>query len=238
MPVELACMQHLCMQSRCRHASGIQSLREDIGMSSAPRPQASYSGRRGYKQSQIRWKAESIQVNHGRVKNLYLRVKPPDGRIEITAPLRMPDHVILEFVDSRESWIRKTRNRLSAAMSSVPPEGRPEWDEAAVDRAKSSINARLPELLQWWVPVVGREPSSISLRLMTSRWGSCTPATRRIRLNVELARLDPRFLEYVLVHELTHLYVHGHGPEFQRRMDRYLPQWRMLRKELNTHLIV
>ena len=68
--------------------------------------------------------------------------------------------------------------------------------------------------------------------------GSCTPKTGRIRLNLQLGLMDPRFLEYVLVHEMTHLWENGHGEGFQRRMSAYLPQWRQLRRELNRHVVL
>jgi predicted metal-dependent hydrolase len=189
--------------------------------------------------SVLRCGEETIQVKRGAVKNLYLRVKPPDGHIEVTAPQRVSDGMILDFVTSKGSWISHARSRLSASISAGSQGGSPtSWSDEDLALARQSMQRQLSALLDHWVPVVGRAPSAISLRLMTSRWGSCTPATCRIRLNLELARLDPRFLEYVLVHELTHLYVHGHGPEFRRRMDLYLPGWKALRKELNTHVIV
>ena len=81
-------------------------------------------------------------------------------------------------------------------------------------------------------------PTHVTLRIMTSRWGSCTPKTGRIRLNLQLGLMDPRFLEYVLVHEMTHLWENGHGEDFQRRMSAYLPQWRQLRRELNRHVVL
>lgn len=68
---------------------------------------------------------------------------------------------------------------------------------------------------------------------MTSRWGSCTPKTGRIRLNLQLGLMDPQFLEYVLVHELTHLWESGHGRAFRERMSLVLPNWKELRRELN-----
>lgn len=101
-----------------------------------------------------------------------------------------------------------------------------------------TINAQLPVLLGKWAPVIGREPTHITLRIMTSRWGSCTPKTGRIRLNLQLGLMDPKFLEYVLVHEMTHLWENGHGEGFQRRMSAYLPQWRQLRRELNRHVVL
>lgn len=112
------------------------------------------------------------------------------------------------------------------------------WTDARRAEAAAAIEARLPALLDRWTPVVGRTPTQITLRAMTSRWGSCTPRTGRIRLNLQLGLMEPRFLEYVLVHELTHLWEHGHGAGFQRRMSAYLPEWRALRRELNHHLVL
>jgi len=54
-----------------------------------------------------------------------------------------------------------------------------------------------------------------------ARWGSCTPADATIRIS-SLVREMPRYVvDYVLVHELAHLLVHGHGPQFWEWVDRY-----------------
>jgi predicted metal-dependent hydrolase len=113
-----------------------------------------------------------------------------------------------------------------------------EWTAELRACAAGAINAQLPDLLAKWEPIVGRAPSHITLRAMTSRWGSCTPKTGRIRLNLQLGLMEPRFLEYVLVHELTHLWESGHGAGFQRRMTAYLPNWRQLRRELNQRMVL
>ena len=68
---------------------------------------------------------------------------------------------------------------------------------------------------------------------MTSRWGTCNIQRRHITLALELARRDDELLEYVIVHELAHLFERGHGPAFYAVMDRYLPGWKAKRKELN-----
>jgi predicted metal-dependent hydrolase len=113
-----------------------------------------------------------------------------------------------------------------------------EWNDDLRRAAAASINKALPALLARWEPIIGRSPTHITLRTMTSRWGSCTPKTGRIRLNLQLGLMDRRFLEYVLVHEMTHLWEHGHGAGFQRRMSAYLPDWRQLRRELNQHMVL
>ena len=71
---------------------------------------------------------------------------------------------------------------------------------------------------------------------MRTRWGSCNAASRRILLNLELAKKPPGCVEYVLVHEMVHEMVHllepDHGLAFQGHLTRLLPRWRTLRDEL------
>jgi hypothetical protein len=56
---------------------------------------------------------------------------------------------------------------------------------------------------------------------MRSRWGSCTIADRTIRLSQRLQSMPDWVIDYVLLHELTHLLEPGHGPEFWRWVNRY-----------------
>ncbi|KAB7790145.1 M48 family metallopeptidase [Bifidobacterium leontopitheci] len=211
----------------------------------------------------------TLHVTRKPIRNLYLRIKPPTGRIEVSAPKRMSDRHITEFARERHDWIIRQRQRMvddytrsMRELSALSPSGqsspagraihnpaadRPNpnvapdraaiWTDERKHQAADAINAALPALLAKWTPVIGRSPSRITLRIMTSRWGSCTPKTGRIRLNLQLGLMDPRFLEYVLVHEMTHLWASGHGAEFQRRMSLYLPDWRRLRRELNRHVV-
>ena len=49
--------------------------------------------------------------------------------------------------------------------------------------------------------------------------------------------MPERLLEYVLVHELAHLLVSGHGPRFQALMTRFLPDWKDRRREINRRVL-
>jgi len=54
-----------------------------------------------------------------------------------------------------------------------------------------------------------------------SRWGSCTPDTRSLRVSTRLAAYPPWVLDYVIVHELAHLLEPEHGPPFDALVDRF-----------------
>lgn len=58
----------------------------------------------------------TVTIAHKPIKNLYLRVKPPYGNVEISAPLRMSEERILGFVRERRSWILRQRQRMEDAL--------------------------------------------------------------------------------------------------------------------------
>ncbi len=101
---------------------------------------------------------------------------------------------------------------------------------------REDLEAAVKPLLERWEKVLGVRVARVSLRAMKTRWGSCSTKPRTIRLNIELARLSPEYLEYVLVHELVHLLEPSHNARFKALMDRYLPGWRGTRKSLNLRL--
>lgn len=68
---------------------------------------------------------------------------------------------------------------------------------------------------------------------MKTKWGSCNPMARTIRLNTELARKPKECLEYIVVHEMVHLLEPTHSPRFLALLDRFMPSWRHTRELLN-----
>lgn len=66
------------------------------------------------------------------------------------------------------------------------------------------------------------EPAEIAWSSrQNTRWGSCTSANGAIRISDRLAAVPPFVLDYVIVHELAHLVVDGHGPEFDALIHQY-----------------
>jgi predicted metal-dependent hydrolase len=96
------------------------------------------------------------------------------------------------------------------------------------------LREKTEPLLEAWQKKMRVEVADWSIRRMKTRWGGCNPRTRRIWLNLELAKKPVRCLEYVVVHELAHLIEPLHSPEFLSVMDRHLPDWRARRALLNA----
>jgi predicted metal-dependent hydrolase len=98
---------------------------------------------------------------------------------------------------------------------------------------RQQLQSRIPDLIDRWLPKIGRSLTDWRIKKMKTKWGSCNIAQSRIWLNLELAKKPIECLEYVIVHELVHLLERSHGDRFKDYMDKFLPQWRLSRDILN-----
>jgi predicted metal-dependent hydrolase len=99
---------------------------------------------------------------------------------------------------------------------------------------RERLRELVPRLLDKWQDELDVTVREWGIKRMKTKWGSCNPKARRIWLNLELIKKPPACLEYVLVHELTHLLARNHDERFLGLMDRHLPTWRRRRTELNA----
>lgn len=112
--------------------------------------------------------------------------------------------------------------------------------------------ARIADLLEQWyrtqaerifaerlevclarVQSLGIPRPELSVRVMKTRWGSCT-SKGKISLNPKLAQMPKDLIDYVVLHELCHLKELNHSAVFYALLDRVLPEWRERRQRLNS----
>lgn len=62
----------------------------------------------------------TFELERKRIKNLYLKVLPPEGRLHVSAPVRMPNEAIIDFVLSKQAWIRKQQEKLRNRADTAP----------------------------------------------------------------------------------------------------------------------
>jgi hypothetical protein len=97
-------------------------------------------------------------------------------------------------------------------------------DQRRVRGPRSSDEALLTRARQLAETVLEGRPEPVSVRWvsnMAARWGSCTPSDGTIRISSRLREMPGWVLDYVLVHELAHLLVPGHGVDFWEMVRRY-----------------
>ena len=110
---------------------------------------------------------------------------------------------------------------------------RAEAVRALVDRVyRAEIARALPAVAAPYERALGVHASAWSLRRMKTRWGSCTPKTARMRLNLQLAAYPPQCLSYVVAHELTHLLEPSHNARFHALLKSVCPAADEARKRL------
>ena len=168
-----------------------------------------------------------VTVVKRRARHYIVRVKL-DGSVYLTVPLWGGTLAKgEEFLASRWEWVLRTRAR-ALANPAPPPVPAREFTPMEV----ASLQTLLGHLHSTWAARLGEFGVAWKLRRMKSRWGVCNWVKRRVTYAVMLADRPMECVEYVVVHELTHLKAHGHGPKFQALMDERLPDWRERRRML------
>jgi predicted metal-dependent hydrolase len=154
-----------------------------------------------------------------------------------------------EYVDRESHYVWGRRYLLKRVDKDAPPavalqhsklvlQVRPGTDEVRSQEIldgwyREQIRMAVPELIAKWEPVLGVQVGRVFVQRMKTRWGSCNPASRAIRLNTDLAKKPLECLEYIVVHEMTHLLEPTHNARFASLMDLFMPCWQHLRDALN-----
>lgn len=97
-------------------------------------------------------------------------------------------------------------------------------DQAALDELyRTEVLRALPDVVERMEARIGVHATRWSVRVMKTRWGSCTPKTGAIRINARLAAYPPECLEFVVAHELVHLLEPSHNARFHALLDEFCP---------------
>ncbi|NLZ53261.1 MAG: M48 family metallopeptidase [Thermoanaerobacteraceae bacterium] len=218
-----------------------------------------------------------IELIKKNIKNIHLSVHPPNGRVRISAPIRMDDEAIRLFVISKLSWIKKQRAKFEKQerqserefvsgeshyflgeryllnvnytnkkkqevkirnktyIDLFVREGSTKEQRQMVMKEwyRRELKALIQPIIEKWEPIIGVKVESWGVKLMKTKWGSCNTTAKRIWINLELAKKNPACLEYIIVHEMVHLLERLHNERFIVYMDKFLPNWRSIKAELN-----
>lgn len=217
-----------------------------------------------------------VIVERKKIKNMYIRVLPPDGQVKVSAPYRASDTVIQGFIISHLNWISKAKERIAkqpvlVEYQYVTGEQHALWGKSYVlgvvtsesknyvglsdDRMilhihdnstaeqrkqvieewyRNELKKAIPDALERCVQIVGKRPNEWRIKNMKTKWGTCNIMKKRIWLNLQLAKKPPECLDYVITHELVHLYEKNHNQAFRAYMDQFYPDWRNVKKRLNS----
>ena len=91
-----------------------------------------------------------------------------------------------------------------------------------------------PQFMEKWLKILDEHVEKVAIKPMKTRWGSCNYVKKYITLNTELIKRTPFEIEYVVLHELTHLKYPNHGKGFYNYVERYIPNYKIAEKMLNA----
>ncbi len=139
-----------------------------------------------------------------------------DATLTIKTPCNTKEY-LQKIIDEKSSWIEKQLKKIALQKPlALQPLHTLEF---------------IQDKLIYFAQEMGVEFKELKFKKMKSRWGSCR-SDGLITLNTALRSLEESLLEYVLVHELSHLVHMNHSKAFHALVELYLPEQYTLRKEL------
>lgn len=173
----------------------------------------------------------------------WIRRKKRDMAKQVRTPL-------LQYTEGESVflWGKQYRIRLKTTTGKHAVNLSGDWLELLVrsgtDRAgrrrvlnklyRQELVQEIPRISRKWEAKTGLQANAYCIKMMSTKWGSCNVAARRVWLNLELAKHPKACLSYILLHELLHFEERGHTARFQALMTKHLPGWRTAREVLNN----
>lgn len=164
-----------------------------------------------------------------RAKYLRLAVYS-DGRVVLTAPMRAAAWVVEQFFRERSAWLRDKLSQLKEA----PPRKKLPYQTGDYARFRERALAIAEERASYFNRTYGFAVESIRIRNQKTRWGSCS-SRGHISINYRIVHLPRALQDYLIVHELCHLRELNHSRRFWALVERTLPHYRALRRELKGY---
>ena len=93
---------------------------------------------------------------------------------------------------------------------------------------KRILFEKLSVLVPKWEKITGLEASSWKIKKVKSYWGKCKVKTREIFFNQNLVHYPNECIEYVVLHELSHIRYPDHGQGFKNFLSKHMPDWKRI----------
>lgn len=176
------------------------------------------------KYKKIEYNNETIayELKKLKIKNMYIYIK--EGKVIVKAPIRIEDEKIYDFVNKKAKWIYDNLKKQKQKM-----EEKQETEIKEKDIKKLEIIVK--ESIEKYSKLLKAKPQKVTIKDMKYAWGSCS-SNKNISINLKLATKDEKTIEYVVLHEMSHLKYMNHSKNFWELVGQYMPEYKEYRKML------
>lgn len=205
-----------------------------------------------------------IEVTKKKMKSLRIRVTAPDAKVLVSAPLHMSSKEIERFVFQKLNWIKSAVQKVKSAQTETQKSdeqrlknmrgilddllSNPTYssvvDEklftllenqlSADEAAKTILEKKLTVLIPLWEGKTGLYCKNWKIKKVKSYWGKCNCQTRELFFSLRLAEQNDSCIEYVVLHELSHIKYPNHGKEFHAYLLKHMPNYKEIQRKMNS----
>ncbi len=145
-------------------------------------------------------------------------------------------HYRLRISSGNRDAVKLTRGFFEVEMTGDVSSEKVKYLMERWHREKAAVKFR-ESLDQWWPQLekFSLAKPILQIKRLRKRWGSLS-ANGRLTLNIDLIRAPRECIDYVIVHELSHLRYGNHNPEFFRFLNKVMPDWEKRKQKLEVTL--
>jgi len=141
--------------------------------------------------------------------------------------------------ESLENYVEEDEKNIILYLKNIDEEGLSQrligrwWRE----KANKIYGAEMDALYEKIFRKYNIAKPNLQIKKMKTLWGSCTPAKNKVTLNEYLLKADLRCIQYVILHELTHLLYPYHNKEFYAFLTIQMPDWKVRKEQLDREVV-
>lgn len=144
------------------------------------------------------------------------------GEIIVRAPLRSNEKVINAFIEKNSDWLKKA---VEKSLRRQELASRYEIKEEDISFYKTKAKEYLPERTWYWSKITGLVPSYVHITSAKKRFGSCN-GKNGICFSYRLMAYDEKVIDYVILHELSHIKHKDHSKAFYSFIYQFMPDYK------------
>ncbi|MFA5997544.1 MAG: M48 family metallopeptidase [Candidatus Paceibacterota bacterium] len=153
-----------------------------------------------------------------------------DGSVVVTSPFGVELSIIEKFISDKKQWVSdKIKFFKSIDSKAIRTFSHEDYIEH-----KDKALALVTERVRFYNEIYGYSFNKISIKNQKTRWGSCS-LKRNLNLNYKIVFLPQKHQDYIIVHEMCHLKEFNHSKKFWALIEKTLPNYLEIKKELRNH---